>query len=118
MMLVAGATGDPCMAIPNASDHAIPKDANTFQLLVGADAFVREYTASLKNCRKSLYVQFSTFEGDDSGQRVAHLMMEAASLGVEVRLIVDCYSDVVVNDTYPISLHRLGELRAERAATY
>jgi len=35
-----------------------------------------------------------------------------------VRLIVDCYSDVVINDTYPISLHRRGELRAEHAATY
>ncbi len=92
--------------------------SNSFQLLVGVEAFVREFTASLKTCRESLYVQFSTFEGDASGQRIAHLMMETASTGVDVRLIVDCYSDVVINDTYPISLHRRGEVLAERAATY
>jgi phosphatidylserine/phosphatidylglycerophosphate/cardiolipin synthase-like enzyme len=90
---------------------------NSFQLLVGVDAFIHEFTASLRDCRESLYVQFSTFEGDDSGQRVAHLMMESANAGVDVRLIVDCYSDVVINDTYPILLHRRGELQAERAAT-
>jgi cardiolipin synthase len=91
---------------------------NAFQLIVGAEAFLQELEASLTTCPTSLYVQFSTFEGDESGKRVAQLMMQAVDAGVDVRLIVDCYSDVVINDAYPILLHRRGEVQAERAATY
>ncbi len=92
--------------------------SNSFQLLVGAEAFLREFAASVRDCHRSLYVQFSTFEGDRSGQRVADLMMQAARAGVDVRLIVDCYSDVVINDTYPSLLHHQPDLAAERTATY
>jgi cardiolipin synthase len=92
--------------------------SNSFQLLVGAEAFMQELEACVAACQKNLYVQFSTFEGDDSGKRVAHLLMDAACAGVDVRMIVDYYSDVVINDAYPILLHRRGEVRAERTATY
>jgi len=91
--------------------------SNSFQLLVGADAFVREFTTSLKNCRESLYVQFSPLKAMPVANASLALMMESARAGVDVRLIVDCYSDVVISDTYLFSLHRRGELLAERAAT-
>ena len=37
----ACAADTPCTTLPNAGDHAVPNHANSFQLLVGADAFVR-----------------------------------------------------------------------------
>ena len=40
---------------------------NTFELCVGAAAFVEALRADLPECRESLWVQFSTFEGDASG---------------------------------------------------
>lgn len=91
---------------------------NSFQLLVGAEDFLIELAASLRDCRERLYVQFSTFEGDNSGKRVARMMMESANAGVDVHLIVDCCTDFEINDTYPTSVHRYAELQAERAAMY
>ena len=71
----------------------------------------------LSTCHHSLYAQFSTFEGDASGQAFAQMLMEKADQGVDVRLTVDCYSDVVLNDVYPLLIHRRREVRREQMQT-
>lgn len=90
---------------------------NTFELLKDSTAFVNSLRDVLPHCAKSLYVQFSTFEGDTSGQEFAELLINAAQRGVDVRLTTDHYSDVVQDDIYPILLHRRDELQAGRYAT-
>lgn len=92
--------------------------SNSFELLGSADAFVHSLQATLHDCQHSLYVQFSTFEGDASGQAFAQLLLDKAAQGVDVRLIVDYYSDVVLSDVYPILLHRRGEVQQEKAKTH
>ena len=91
---------------------------NQFQLLVGADAFVAALRESLPTCRNNLYVQFSTFEGDSSGQAFAEMLIDRADQGADVRLTVDYYSDVVINDAYPILIHRRREVQNERNQTH
>jgi cardiolipin synthase len=91
--------------------------ANSFQLLVGADAFMREFTASLNDCRESLYVQFMTYEGDATGQAFSDQLAHKAAEGAEVRLMVDGYTDVVINDVYPFLLNRQSAVREEHAQT-
>jgi cardiolipin synthase len=90
---------------------------NSFQLMVGATAFVQALTEALKDCHHSLDAQFMTYEGDATGQAFSAQLVAKAAQGVRVRLMVDGYTDVVVNDVYPFLVHRLGEVREEHAAT-
>ena len=92
--------------------------SNTFQLLNGSVSILEALHTALENCHKTLYVQFSTFEGDSSGQAFAHMLMEKAAQGVDVRLMVDCYSDVVVSDIYPTLIHKRHTVAAEIARTH
>lgn len=91
--------------------------SNTYQVCVGAGAFLEALTAALENCHHSLYAQFMTFEGDASGQAFADLLADKAAAGLDVRLMVDSYSDIVLSDVYPILVHRLGAVRQERQRT-
>src|SRR5262249_17216466 len=88
-----------------------------FQLLSGASAFMPELAADARGCCSRLWVQFSTFEGDQSGGALAELMLERARAGVDVRFLVDHYSDAIANDILPTSFARRAELRAERRRT-
>jgi cardiolipin synthase len=97
---------------------ANPDPVNSFRVVVGAAAFVTALRAEARACRESLDVQFSTFEGDDSGQDFAQVLLECADRGVEVRLTVDHYSDVVLSDFHPLLVHRLPEMRQERVRTH
>ncbi len=91
---------------------------NKFRLLVGPDMFTEALQTDLDNCQHSLYVQFSTFEGDASGEDFARLLTKKANEGADVRLIIDYYSDAVLSDTYPFLIHRRGEVKKERAQTH
>lgn len=91
---------------------------NQFRLLVGAEAFVHEFAACIPHCQKNLYVQFSTFEGDASGQAFADLLIDRAKNGVDVRVLLDCYSEVILSDTYPFLLHKQFQVQQERARTH
>ncbi len=88
-----------------------------YELCVGAPAFVAALAAALPDCERRLLVQFSTFEGDSAGRELARMLAERARAGVEVRMLLDAYSDMIVNDIYPLALHRRREARRERAAT-
>jgi cardiolipin synthase len=91
--------------------------ANCFRLCSGASAFLAALRDDLRACRTSLCVQFSTFEGDASGEEFAMLLMEQASRGVGVRLVLDHYSDFVADDVLPVHVVRRSDLRAERTRT-
>ena len=90
---------------------------NSFQLLVGADAFAHEFTVSLRDCHESLYAQFMTYEGDATGQAFSDELVDKAAEGVDVRLMVDGYTDFVISDVYPFLLHRRNSIREEHTQT-
>lgn len=91
--------------------------ANSFQFLVGSDAFLAGFSNSLAECRESLYAQFMTFDGDASGQRFAEMLMGKAAEGVKVRLLIDGYADAVVSDIYPYTIFHSASTRQERIET-
>jgi cardiolipin synthase len=91
--------------------------ANCFRLCSGAPAFLTALRDDLRACHTSLCVQFSTFEGDASGEQFAALLIECAEAGVSVQLVLDHYSDFVADDVLPVHLARRSDLRAERTRT-
>lgn len=90
---------------------------NQFKLLRGAEIFQRALVEATNRCQAQLYAQFMTFEGDNSGVTFAKLLTNRAEAGVDVKMMVDFYSDIVVSDTYPTLLHRRGQLQRERQET-
>jgi cardiolipin synthase A/B len=101
------------------SPSAPPSSAtsNRFEVYVGSAAFEIALAQAIENCQQRIYSQFMTFEGDPSGMGFAHLIRQKSQAGVDVRLMVDYYSDVVLSDTYPILIHRRGKVQAERDQT-
>jgi cardiolipin synthase len=95
-----------------------PSLINRYQLLAGAEAFTHELDAALSGCRRSLYAQFMTYEGDGSGHAFSEMLAAKAAAGVDVRLLVDGYTDVVLSDAYPFLVHRRRATSRERAHTY
>jgi cardiolipin synthase len=91
--------------------------SNSFQVYSGATAFIGAFQEALEQCHHSLYIQFSTFEGDSSGRALAGLLLHKKAQGVDVRLILDYYSDVVVSDVYPIFIHKRAQVAQEMAET-
>jgi len=94
-----------------------PAPPNVFTLCAGAPAFVAALRAELPACRTSLLAQFMTFEGDASGDEFADFLIDRARASVDVRLLLDHYSDVIANDIMPVRVHRRGELHDERSRT-
>jgi cardiolipin synthase len=89
-----------------------------FRVHVGSEAFLQALAADVAVAGESLLVQFSTFEGDDSGEAFGRLLADSADRGLDVRLTVDHYSDVVLSDFHPLLVHRLPEMRQERVRTH
>jgi cardiolipin synthase len=87
-------------------------------VLVGSGAFLESLVADVAAATSSFLAQFSTFEGDDSGEAFGALLAGSADRGLDVRLTVDHYSDVVLSDFHPLLVHRLPEIRQERVRTH
>ena len=94
-----------------------PVSTNRFRLLVGAEDFLRAAREDIAAAKDSCLAQFMTYEGDDSGLAFSALLEAKAAAGLDVRLMVDCYTDVVLSDVYPILLHKLNSVDAERTRT-
>ena len=75
--------------------------------------FVEDLHEALCTAERRVLVQVMTFDGDASGLAVADLMAEAASRGVDVRLLVDCFALRYVSDRPA----KDPEVRAEAAET-
>ncbi|WP_162909529.1 phospholipase D-like domain-containing protein [Aggregatilinea lenta] len=94
-----------------------PQGENRFDVRVGAAAFMASLRADLDRCEHSLYAQFMTYEGDASGEAFSALLAAKAAARLDVRLMVDGYSDVILSDVYPILVHRRGDVQRERSHT-
>ncbi len=60
--------------------------------------FVEDLKQALGSAEQRVLIQVMTFDGDAAGLEVADLMAEAASRGVDVRLLVDCFALRYVSD--------------------
>jgi len=58
----------------------------------GEDSFAIRM-ATLKNARKSIRIQALVFKGDESGLRIAEILKEKKAQGLDVRVIVDAFSN-------------------------
>jgi cardiolipin synthase len=87
------------------------------RVFVGADAFIEALSRDVASCGRSLRVQFSTFEGDAAGQAFAALLVDRVAAGVEVQVILDGYSLVIVDDVYPFAIRGRGDARTEKRRT-
>jgi len=66
-------------------------------ILLGGDQFLEELEKKSTCASIRFLVQVMTFEGDSAGKKLIDLMV--ASPARNKLLVVDCYSDVVINDT-------------------
>lgn len=91
--------------------------ANTYTLLTGAADFMAAFEADVATCQQSLYAQFMTYEGDVTGKAFSAHLIDRATAGVDVRLVVDAYSDHILSDVRPFDLGLRRLYRAEKAET-
>lgn len=94
-----------------------PRAANRFHLLVGAEAFLRDVRTTVAGARTRVLAQFMTYEGDESGRDFSAMLAEKAGDGLDVRLFVDHYTDVILSDVYPTHIHQRAAVARERART-
>ncbi|MBS4015846.1 MAG: phosphatidylserine/phosphatidylglycerophosphate/cardiolipin synthase family protein [Candidatus Latescibacteria bacterium] len=83
-----------------------------YQLLVD-EQFRVDLFEKLARAKKRVYMQFMTFEGDQAGLTLAAKLIELKNTGIDVRVVIDCFTDFVVSDTY----YTRKSVRAEVAAT-
>ena len=81
--------------------------------LLGNSEFVEDLHRALRSAERRVLIQVMTFDGDAAGLAVAEDMIEAASRGVDVRLLVDLYALRYVSDRPA----KDPEVRAEAAET-
>ncbi|MCC5924946.1 MAG: phosphatidylserine/phosphatidylglycerophosphate/cardiolipin synthase family protein [Bacteroidetes bacterium] len=67
-------------------------------ILIGARSFMNDFASAAARASKRIYVQAMTFEGDTAGEELVALLCKAQ--GVERKICIDDYSNVVVNDTF------------------
>ena len=83
--------------------------------LLGNREFVEDLHRALASAERRVLIQVMTFDGDASGLAVADLLAGAASRGVDVRLLVDCFALRYVSDrkdTDPSVRDEIAETRA------
>lgn len=76
----------------NTSNNSYPHS----DVLVGSDQFVKVLEERARCASDRFFVQTMTFEGDDAGRKLIDILI--ASPAKEKLLVIDCYSDVVIND--------------------
>jgi len=75
--------------------------------------FWDDFYNELDSAKKRVYVQFMTFEGDKTGLKLANKLIELKKRGLEVKVLIDRFSDYYVSDTY----YKREEVREEVIAT-
>ena len=69
-----------------------PDECEVAVLQGGEDSFAVRMQA-LKNARTSIRIQALVFKGDESGLRIAEVLKEKKAAGLDVRVIVDAFSN-------------------------
>ncbi len=87
------------------------------RVLIGAQSFMEDFDRRAQQAKKSVYVQAMTFEGDAAGEQLIDIMQRSPAR--EKKLLVDHYSNAVINDSFIVSPKYLrdGAFRAEVANT-
>jgi len=62
--------------------------------------FWEDLYRELNKSKKKVYMQFMTFEGDKTGLRLASKLIELKKRGVDVKVLIDRFTDYYVSDTY------------------
>ncbi|MFH1915988.1 MAG: phosphatidylserine/phosphatidylglycerophosphate/cardiolipin synthase family protein [Nanoarchaeota archaeon] len=68
-----------------------------YELLLEGE-FTKDFLERLRLARSRIYLQMMTFEADASGKQVFGLLLKAKKRGVDVRIIVDKYTDMMVSN--------------------
>lgn len=70
-----------------------------YQLLIN-DEFWDDMYRELDRARERVYMQFMTFEGDETGLRLGRKLKEVKGKGPDVKMLVDRYTDFFVSNKY------------------
>ncbi len=70
----------------------MPEDCNIAVLDSGEDSFAVRMQ-SLRNATKSIRIQALVFKGDEAGLRIAEVLKQKRAEGLDVRVIVDAFSN-------------------------
>lgn len=54
----------------------------------------------LSRAKERIYLQFMTFEGDSAGLELSEKLIEAKNRGLDVRVVIDCFTDFFVSNKY------------------
>jgi len=73
----------------------------TSRVLIGAQSFMDDFKKRALEAKESVYVQAMTFEGDAAGEQLIDIMLQSPAK--EKKLLVDNYSNAVINDSFIIS---------------
>lgn len=79
-----------------------------FQLIVGTEATVNRLLDAIAQAKKSIRMQFFTFEGDSIGKKIADALIAKAMQGVKIEFMSDDFSNWKINDKWIFSFHTFG----------
>lgn len=80
-------------------DELDKKEANTsYKVISDIDHLLKDIEEEIHRANLSVKMQFLSYEADHVGQRIANALLKAAKRGVEVRLLVDYYTDLYHQD--------------------
>ncbi len=83
-----------------------------YELLI-KEKFWKNLYNSLDKSKKRVYMQFMTFEGDRTGLKLANKLIELKKRGVDVKILIDKFTDYYVSDTY----YKKNEVKEEVIST-
>lgn len=92
--------------------------ANEYTILKGGEEFLEEVLTSIDGAKKSIKIQFSTFEHNRRSVKFFSRLIQARKRGVRVQLILDYYTDIVIGDIFPFLIHKRAEIKKRRKVTY
>ena len=75
------------------------------EILVDSGNFMSKLEQEVVKATKSVYVQAMSFEGDEAGKSLINLLLK--SNAKDIRLCIDSYSKLVINDQFIYSLRYL-----------
>jgi cardiolipin synthase A/B len=70
--------------------------------IITEKTFIRELCGRIAKAKWRVYIQFMAFEGNATGQEVASKLIAASRRGVDVRVIIDCFTDFSVSDRFAV----------------
>jgi cardiolipin synthase len=68
------------------------------KLLIGHNFWTDLYLR-LENCKSEIKIQFMTFEGDETGLKLANKLIELSKRNIKIQVLIDCFTDAFVSDT-------------------